>query len=314
MTQTTNLQLNKPSMDDFYDIAIQNDNMDILDEFCGRKDNPHGVTKTQVGLGNVPNVSTNDQTPTYTVANSNAALTSGEKLSVAFGKIAKAISSLINHLANTSNPHGITASQIGARVNDIKLISGPTTWSAVWALGSGSYTWVQSEKLAWQPSDTPNGALRVILFIDMLPGQSYSARLLYIDGITDGREYIGESDSSGGRWVRVYNTKYKPTAEDVGAVRLGGGVGQNSNNVFIGWDGTGLTLKATVDNTDLGSLLFTGGADQAILPIAKGGTGAKNATTARNNIGAAPLYTYSTTDLTAGTSSLETGKVYIVYE
>ena len=31
-------------------------------------------------------------------------------------------------------------------------------------------------------------------------------------------------------------------------------------------------------------------------------------------IGAAPAYTYSTTDLTAGTSPLETGKLHFVYE
>ena len=75
--------------------------------------NPHGVTKSQVGLGNVPNVATNDQTPTFTEASANAALTSGEKLSVAFGKIAKAVSSLISHLASTSNPHSVTKSQVG---------------------------------------------------------------------------------------------------------------------------------------------------------------------------------------------------------
>ena len=49
--------------------------------------NPHGTTKSDVGLGNVPNVATNDQTPTYTEASSLAKLTSGEKLSVAFGNI-----------------------------------------------------------------------------------------------------------------------------------------------------------------------------------------------------------------------------------
>lgn len=65
------------------------------------KSNPHGVTKTQVGLGSVPDVATNDQTPTYTVASANENLISGEKLSVAFGKIAKAISSLISHLADS---------------------------------------------------------------------------------------------------------------------------------------------------------------------------------------------------------------------
>lgn len=33
-----------------------------------------------------------------------------------------------------------------------------------------------------------------------------------------------------------------------------------------------------------------------------------------DDIGAAPDYTYSTTDLTAGSSSLATGKMYLVYE
>jgi len=77
------------------------------------KDNPHGVTKAQVGLGNVPNVVTNDQTVTYTVASANADLTSGEKLSVAFGKIAKAINSFLAHIANVANPHSVTKAQVG---------------------------------------------------------------------------------------------------------------------------------------------------------------------------------------------------------
>lgn len=33
-----------------------------------------------------------------------------------------------------------------------------------------------------------------------------------------------------------------------------------------------------------------------------------------SQIGAAPAYTYGTADLTAGTSQLETGKLYFVYE
>ena len=102
-TETTNLQLIKPDENDFYDISVQNTNMDKIDEFCGREDNPHNVTKVQVGLSNVPNVTTNDQTPTYTPASANANLTSGEKLSNAFSKIAKAISSLISHLADTTS-------------------------------------------------------------------------------------------------------------------------------------------------------------------------------------------------------------------
>ena len=70
--------------------------------------------KGDVGLGNVPNVSTNNQTPTYTAATTPAELTSGEKLSAAMGKIAKAITDLINHIGNKDNPHGVTAAQAEA--------------------------------------------------------------------------------------------------------------------------------------------------------------------------------------------------------
>lgn len=79
----------------------------------GSGTNPHGTTKSDVGLGNVPNVATNDQTPTYTEAAALAKLTSGEKLSVAFGKISKAVTDLIAHIANKSNPHGVTKAQVG---------------------------------------------------------------------------------------------------------------------------------------------------------------------------------------------------------
>lgn len=77
-------------------------------------DNPHRVDKSQVGLGNVPNVATNDQTPTYTAAPSLTDLSSGEKLSSAFGKLMKAVSSLISHISSRDNPHQVTATQVGA--------------------------------------------------------------------------------------------------------------------------------------------------------------------------------------------------------
>ncbi len=58
-------------------------------------------TKSEVGLSNVQNVTTNDQTPTYTESSSLSKLSSGEKLSVAFGKISKAITDLISHIADS---------------------------------------------------------------------------------------------------------------------------------------------------------------------------------------------------------------------
>ena len=99
-------------------------NASDLTTHTGNTSNPHSVTKAQVGLGNVPNVSTNDQTPTYSDATIFETLTSGEKISVALGKIKLAITNLINHIANKSNPHGVTKSQIGlGNVGNFKAVS-----------------------------------------------------------------------------------------------------------------------------------------------------------------------------------------------
>ena len=85
-----------------------------VDQHTADQNNPHNVTAAQVGLGNVPNKSTNDQQPTFTEASALTTLDSGEKLTLMLGKIAKAISTLISHVGNKSNPHGVTASQTGA--------------------------------------------------------------------------------------------------------------------------------------------------------------------------------------------------------
>lgn len=86
-----------------------------FEAFVARRDNPHQVTAGQVGLGKVPNVATNDQTPTYTAASALTALESGEKLSAAFGKIAKAVGSLIAHIGTVGkNVHKETPASIGA--------------------------------------------------------------------------------------------------------------------------------------------------------------------------------------------------------
>ena len=85
-----------------------------VDAHISSRTNPHSVTAEQVGLGNVPNVATNDQTPTYTTAETAEAPASGEKLSVAFGKLRRAVLDLIAHISSRTNPHGVTAEQIKA--------------------------------------------------------------------------------------------------------------------------------------------------------------------------------------------------------
>lgn len=78
------------------------------------RNNPHVVTAEQVGLGNVDNVSTNEATPTFTEAETLSNINSGERATIIFGKIKKAISSLIAHISARNNPHAVTIAQIGA--------------------------------------------------------------------------------------------------------------------------------------------------------------------------------------------------------
>lgn len=75
-SKTTNLGLTKPAVDEFYDVDVQNKNMDEIDAEIG-------------GLEN----------PSYEEADKTAKLVSGEKYTIAFGKIAKAISTLIDHIS-----------------------------------------------------------------------------------------------------------------------------------------------------------------------------------------------------------------------
>ena len=92
---------------------VTDETLNTLNEHTKNTENPHKVTAQQVGLGNVPNVTTDNQTPTFTQSSTLSEINSGEKLSTLFGKIKKAIVDLISHLANTSNPHSVTKSQVG---------------------------------------------------------------------------------------------------------------------------------------------------------------------------------------------------------
>lgn len=76
--------------------------------------NPHHVTKAQVGLGNVPNLAPSNMTVTFTASSSLDDITSGSTLSALFAKVAKAISTLKAHLTANNNPHNVTLAQIGA--------------------------------------------------------------------------------------------------------------------------------------------------------------------------------------------------------
>ena len=82
------------------------------------------VLKENAQLGNVPNVTTNNQTPTWSMSSVLSNIISGETLTVIMGKISKAINDIISHIGNKSNPHSVTKSQIG--LGNVENKSGAT--------------------------------------------------------------------------------------------------------------------------------------------------------------------------------------------
>ncbi len=92
--------------------------------------NPHGTTKTDVGLPNVPNLDTTDAVNNeHTHSNKTILDNTTESfitaLKTAYDNAVTWISTngvnLINHLTNTSNPHSVTKSQVG--LSDVDNIS-----------------------------------------------------------------------------------------------------------------------------------------------------------------------------------------------
>lgn len=75
--------------------------------------NPHRVTKAQVGLANVPNLTPSNMTVTFSQASTLKVPTSGSKLSVLMGLLSKAIRTLLDHLMDNTNPHAVSLAQIG---------------------------------------------------------------------------------------------------------------------------------------------------------------------------------------------------------
>ena len=106
-----------------------------LERHTSDKKNPHKVTASQVGLGNVPNVTTNNQKPTVSLLDGkyngtctdgfvvedskngdgvNLVPKEGDTLQVIVKKLASLAKEMVTHLNNTSNPHNVSSAETGA--------------------------------------------------------------------------------------------------------------------------------------------------------------------------------------------------------
>lgn len=91
-----------------------------VDSHIGNKSNPHGVTKVQVGLGNVNNTSDADKP-----------VSTAQATAIADAKAAgtNAQANLNTHTQNKSNPHNVTRDQLGMGTNSeivFKKVSAPS--------------------------------------------------------------------------------------------------------------------------------------------------------------------------------------------
>ena len=125
-TTTENYGLKKPLETDYYDIQIQNENMDHIDQAL--KENANSIkseslardTAISMLIGNINSglaetVKSTVLTGISTVIN--ASIVATDTLLGALGKlqaqIAANLSILTTHVSNLSNPHSVTKSQIG---------------------------------------------------------------------------------------------------------------------------------------------------------------------------------------------------------
>lgn len=100
---------------------------------------------------------------------------------------------------SASDPTSISSQLSNKLYKYTKIQEAPQSWSELWALEPGVYSWVQQAPLDWQPADTNSGLLRVELTIHS-SGQSavsHTFILSYIDGVNYLKRYYGEQTGDG---------------------------------------------------------------------------------------------------------------------
>ena len=101
----------------FDDLTADITNPSVGDAYGVGSEHPYDIYIYSANKGWVNNGALapdiNEQSPNYAEATTLESLASGEKISLAFGKIKRAIKELISHLGNKSNPHEVTKAQVG---------------------------------------------------------------------------------------------------------------------------------------------------------------------------------------------------------
>ena len=258
MEQTTNYGLNKPGGSDYARVDALNVNMDAVDAALKdlEESKAEGAALAAHEADGVKHVSAAERTAWNAKADGTA--TSA-------------------HIANTNNPHGVTAAQVGA----LPLSGGTLTGNLDIAKTIASVvlrTGDSSNRLSGRLMKNANveGTVDDGLYLTDYGADGSEATLKIQGGQQRLRIKLGGTDYA------VYHEGSKPTPADIGAAAASHSHG-------------------------------AGDITSGTLPVARGGTGQTTVTPEVTTKAVRQIYA-GTSDMTAETTALTTGVIYLVYE
>ena len=248
--------------------------------------NPHAVTAEQVGLGKVNNTTDMEKpvsTAQQTAIDAAAAIGTGAQ------------SSIDTHAANKSNPHGVTAEQVGLGNVDNTADADKSVNHATTA-------------------GTLSGLTATVAELNVLDGiTATTAELNYVDGVTSNiqTQLNGKAPST------HTHAAGDITSGTLGVARGGTGATTFTSGAALIGAGTGaVTTRAITNNTSATSAI-TGSTNLVTMNTLKNAMNRATAPSAADTAYTTAMVRAikaSTTDLTAGSSALTSGTIYIVYE
>ena len=287
MEQTTNYGLNKPGGSDYARIDVLNANMDAVDAALKEleESKAEGAALAAHEADGVKHVSAAER----------------ETLTQGFALLSDEVDT---HIARTDNPHGVTAAQVGAvpttrKVNgkalsaDITLTAGDV--GAFGMLGSSTTADLDTCK-------TPGCLLVHNSCANWPAGETADWGLLRI-----------EANGSGGV-VQTLTIRLTSTTKPTKAYYR-----MYTGDVWSVWGKIAADSDlAELTPADIGAAAAShshgaGDITSGTLPVAQGGTGQTTVTPAVTTKALRQIYA-GTSDMTAGTTALTTGVIYLVYE
>lgn len=214
------------------DIENLNSSLNNASSHISSTSNPHSVTKSQIGLSNVPNVTTNNQTPSFTQATSRVNINTGETLSILLGKVSKwfadlktvAFSGSYNDLSDTPTSlpaNGGNADTVGGFTVNANVPSNAKFTDIVTTINGKTGTISKSDIVALgiPAQDTNTTYTEATTSTD---GLMASGDKIKLNGIEDGAEVNNISDTnatnltSGANTTLHYHTSDRNRANHTG--------------------------------------------------------------------------------------------------